>query len=237
MAIIKEINSTDFCANINGVNPIVKANIFDVNSIENNCGCSFCTTKLSLSYSASDCIYACNGSCDTYYTNGDCLVCPLLIGDEIYTDTICTLAPTGYYSPDKCIADCDYCYTVVNGIITNIDSCTPQLSCQAVDLYWGADDAPCESGTNCGSIDCDVCKFTNHLFAYTNNGNPSQLSVGDKLFKFNNCYCDGTLGTTNNLPGGVYRYNYNGNPSQPRCVDVDGKCTIVSINGCGILPS
>jgi len=237
MSDIKEINGVDLCASINGVNPKLKANIMDVNSIVNNCSCSVCSSKVRLSYDIDDCVSACNDTnCGSFYTDGNCLVCPLVTGDYLYLDSRCTSVADGYYSPNKCMGGCNHCYEVVGNVIMSVSNCTPSVGCDLVDLYQGGDGKPCEPGTNCGAGSCDVCKFTNHLFAYTNNGTPSQLSVNDKLFKFGTCNCHPS-DAANNLPPGIYRHNHNGNPLSPRCIEVNSNCTIVNIGNCGVLPS
>jgi|TARA_R110002110_G_scaffold116537_6_gene288105 hypothetical protein len=172
--------------------------------------CAECEVNsiIHLAYDDLYCEDACQNICEYFYTDVVApLPCPLSLGDHIYKDTSCTPAERGYYSPNQCTSACKYCYEVgLLGEIINITLCDPD-SCNIVILYADNDGLPCPSGQPCEDVDCDVCKFNNKIYPYTDApGSPPILMVGHHIYYASDCLCEPFIGGSPILTPGMYKW-------------------------------
>jgi hypothetical protein len=221
---ILTINGTNFCNNTLNVNAVTVPNTLNVDSIPKNCDPSGCYPCGPLQFAQHDmtCHEACSGSCSFYYSkdyglaNGGpatgCTECSLHLGDPIYTDILCTPVGNGYYSSNNCSVDCERCYTVVGGIITNIDTCPTICDpCDGVELTYSID--TCE--TACDSTVCEVYYSDGDCYI-------CPLIVGDYLWTDTACSL---------APAGFYSPN-NCDGGCSYCYEVDGTGKIITVTTC-----
>ena len=169
---INRINGLVLCDETN-VNGVTIANITNIDGITKNC----CTANgpFKLSQEPQDnCTEACAyETCKEYYSDGATDHCPLVNGDYLYTDTSCTLASNGYYSPKNCEGGCEYCYSVSSGVIT-VTACPS--SCNAIQFKYATTRQRCSdacSGEECGTyyINADIaCPLSTGTAIYTDEG-------------------------------------------------------------------
>ena len=228
---IQTINGVNFCNNAQIVNSVTQSHILNVDSILQNCegeGCYTCgPLKFSFSSKADggDCAAACVGGCDTYYSkdygtafNGKptgCTECSLQLGTPIYTNTECSTAPDGFYSPKNCSVDCDRCYTLLGGIIVAINTCVETCN-------------PCEKGVPLAFAEtCDAACNEESCPIYFSDGNCAicPLLVGDTLWTDEIC---------TKAQKGFYSTNKCKNLEDCLvCYEVDNLGKIIAVTNCG----
>ena len=200
--------------------------------------CAECEVNsvIDLAFDPDDCVSACDGTCDYYYTDVvSPLPCPLSLGDHLYTDTSCTPVDRGFYSPKNCDSACKYCYEVgLAGEIINVTLCE-RGECNVVTLYADADGLPCPTGNNCDDVDCEVCKLHTSFFPYTDaTGAPPNLLVGDHIYALSDCVCETWMGGGAIVTPGLYRWI---DGVDNWCIEVGSFCEITKKTLCdGIGP-
>ena len=163
--------------------------------------CDPCVGGVQLAYAEDTCDNACDGdSCLLYYSDGDCAVCPLLVGDYLWTDTACTIAPAGFYSSKPCEGaglPCEYCYTVDGtGKIIIVSACDGASTCREV-LMTVIPQEDCKGA--CDDLSCTT--------RYTNRPAGQLIQAGDYIYDNSDCVCD--PGSTWAGPEGFYKVWYN----------------------------
>ena len=154
MADIFNINNVAFCASATSVNTVTQANTYSVDDVIKDCVTRPCYTcgPIYLCSVQDNCPAACLAECIAYYTivpPSRCNGCDLIVGDPLYTDTLCTPAADGYYSAKPCASageHCENCYQVSAGIIIAITACNVG-ACTAINTNLSPHEV-------CGSIGC-----------------------------------------------------------------------------------
>ena len=229
MGDILKINGTDFCNNTTNVNGVTLLHTLNVDSIAKDCESPECYTcgPLQFAFSfkdAGDCSLACSGECGYYYSKDygtaydgkptGCTECNLQLGVPIYQDVLCTPAPDGYYSPKNCDVDCERCYTLTGGIISNIGTCPDNCETCSTTVSLTYSEVNCTD-----ACDKDSCK------AYHTNGNCliCPLIVGDYLYNNDDC---------EPVNAGFYSPQ-NCEEDCNYCYTVDATGKITSVSSCG----
>lgn len=193
--------------------------------------CDPCDGGVQLAFSESSCADACeNTECVLYYSDGNCLICPLIVGDYLWTDTACTIAPEGYYSPKQCEGSetCDYCYTVDGtGKIASVTSCGGvEPTCREVLM------------TIIPQEDCKgACEDTSCVTRYTNRKAGELIQAGDYIYDNSDCTCEGdSFWESSQGYWQVWFFDCNTSPISPyynQCVYKAGEsCEITAVEDC-----
>ena len=144
---INNINGLTLCDETN-VNGVTLANITNIDNITKSC--CVANGPIQVSDVQDNCAAACaDESCREFYSDGATDTCPLVNGDYLYTDTNCTVASNGYYSPKNCEGGCSYCYSVSSGVIT-VTACPS--SCNAIQFKYATTRERCSDA--CGDGTC-----------------------------------------------------------------------------------
>jgi len=169
---INQINGLVLCDEIH-VNGVTIANILNIDSITKNC----CTANgpISIAGPEDSCALACaDEDCGNFYTDGTSGTCPLVNGDYLYTDTSCTLATSGYYSPKNCEGGCDYCYSVNGSGVITVTECPSE--CRTILLA--------SSPESCGNACLERCATF-----YTDAPAGTAPTIGKAIYPTSECSC------------------------------------------------
>ena len=202
------LDGKDICDDILNINGVTVANIKGISGKDKK---SCCTANGPIVVSAvqDSCALACaSEDCGNFYTDGTSGTCPLVNGDYLYTDTSCTLASNGYYSPKNCNGGCSKCYTVSSGIITVSDCPAPEPTCSAINLAYDS------RGTACNGRSCAT---------YYTDGTVGSLTTGDHIYADSGCEECASRGDYSDRPcRGAQGANF----------VVDASCTITAVQNC-----
>ena len=192
--------------------------------------CKPCGKTVSLSYNADSCVDACaNTNCKSFYTDGNCLICPLIVGNYLYLDEDCTPVAAGYYSPKQCTEDpCEYCYTVdATGKITAIVTCGGiEPTCRQVLM------------TIIAQEDCKgACEDSSCVTRYTNRAEGELIQPGDFIYDNSECLCEGdSFWESSEGFWQVWYYECNTSPIAPyynQCIYKRAEsCEVESVEDC-----
>jgi hypothetical protein len=176
---INTINGLVLCDETN-VNGVTIANITNIDGITKSCVTCTANGPILVSAVQDSCALACaSEDCAEFYSNGSTGTCPLVNGDYLYTDTSCTLASNGYYSPKNCEGGCSKCYAVSSGVITVSDCPSP---CNAIEFKYNS--RSCRDA--CGEGEC--------VRYYVNQTVECPLSVGTVIYSNSSCSSLATAG-------------------------------------------
>jgi len=147
--------------------------------------CEPCDNGVLLTYNEVSCPVACDDdNCVRYWSDGNCDLCPLIVGDYLYyNNTDCDVVAAGYYSTNNCKhvpEDCEVCYHVDNtGQIVTITSCNPIISeCREVLMTIIAQET-------CGN----ACNDSSCITRYTDRPAGQQVQAGDSIYDNADCTC------------------------------------------------
>ena len=188
--------------------------------------CEPCDNGVMLTYSAEDCPVACSkDTCVKYYSDGNCDLCPLIVGDYLYSENItCTPVPAGYYSTNNCAStpsSCDVCYHVdAAGQITTVTNCDPIVSeCREVLM------------TIIGQETCgNACKDESCVTRWTNRPTGQLVQAGDYIYDNSDCTCPDDSWASSEGFWQVWGAGCNQSPIPPYY----NQCVYIPIDSCQI---
>lgn len=145
--------------------------------------CTPCDNGVMLAFNESSCELACEEDfCRRYWSDGDCDLCPLIVGDYLYTTVSCGVPLAGYYSNNRCIEDedCEVCYQVdVTGKIVAVTSCEPAVrTCREINMTI----IPQET---CNQ----ACKDNSCITRWTDRPLGQLVQAGDNIYDNSECEC------------------------------------------------
>ena len=196
--------------------------------------CNPCDNGVMLSFNESSCELACEETfCRRYWSDGNCDLCPLIVGDYLYTTQLCAVPLAGYYSNKRCIEDedCEICYEVdVTGKIVAVTSCEPVVStCRPLNMTIIAQET---CGEACNDMSC-ITRWTDRPVGQL-------VQAGDYIYDNNSCTCPDDSWSSSDGFWQVWGLACAESPIPPyynQCVYIPGEsCQIGQVQSCVVIP-